>query len=72
MLKIDRERGYRLELYKIAKQAGIRVELRALDIPKQLSLVEKASYVIITKARSLRIRARLPKALSNELASIAT
>ena len=72
VLKIDGERGYGLELYKITKQVDIRVELRALDTPEQLGLVEKASYVIITKVRSLRIRARLPKALSNELANIAT
>ena len=68
VLKIDGERGYGLELYEIAKQIGIKIELRAPDTPAQLGLAEKAGNVIITKARALRIHAGLPKSLSNELA----
>jgi len=72
VLKIDGERGYGLELYEIAKQAGFKVELRAPDTPAQLGLAEKAGNVIVTKARALRIHAGLPKSLSNELAITAT
>ncbi|KAI2476013.1 hypothetical protein Ptr902_12652 [Pyrenophora tritici-repentis] len=68
VLKIDGERGYGLELYEIAKQAGFKIELRAPDTAEQLGSAEKAGHVIITKARALRIKAGLPKSLSNELA----
>ncbi len=68
VLKIDGDRSYGKELYEIARQAGIKIELRAPDTPEQLGLAEKAGNVIITKARALRIQAGLPKSLSNELA----
>jgi hypothetical protein len=55
VLKIDGERGYGLELYEIAKQAGFKIELRAPDTAEQLGQAEKAGHVIITKARALRI-----------------
>ncbi|PZD26114.1 hypothetical protein A1F97_10938, partial [Pyrenophora tritici-repentis] len=68
VLKIDGERGYGLELYEIARQAGFKIELRAPDTAEQLGSAEKAGHIIITKARALRIQAGLPKSLSNELA----
>ena len=72
VLKIDGERGYGLELYRIARQAGLKIELRAPDTPEQLGAAEQAGNIIVTKARSLRIKAGLPKSLSNELAITAT
>jgi hypothetical protein len=72
VLKVDGDRGYGLELYRIARQAGLKIELRAPDTPEQLGAAEKAGNIIITKARSLRIKAGLPKSLSNELAITAT
>lgn len=72
VLKIDGDRGYGLELYRIARQAGLKIELRAPDTPEQLGAAEQAGNVIITKARSLRIQAGLPKSLSNELVITAT
>ena len=72
VLKIDGERGYGLELYRIARQAGLKIELRAPDTPEQLGAAEQAGNIIVTKARSLRIKAGLLKSLSNELAITAT
>ena len=72
VLKVDRDRGYGLELYRIARQAGLKIELRAPDTPEQLGAAEQAGNIIITKARSLRIKAGLLKSLSNELAITAT
>jgi hypothetical protein len=72
VLKVDGDRGYGLKLYRIARQAGLKIELRAPDTPEQLGAVEKAGNIIITKARSLRIKAGLLKSLSNKLAITAT
>ncbi|KAI1592992.1 hypothetical protein PtrCC142_011471, partial [Pyrenophora tritici-repentis] len=44
VLKIDGERGYGLELYEIAKQAGFKIELRAPDTAEQLGSAEKAGH----------------------------
>ena len=72
VLKIDGERAYGLELYNIAQETGMKIELRAPDTPEQLGLAEIAGNVIIIKSRAYRIHAKLPKSISNELAITAT
>jgi hypothetical protein len=53
VLKVNSNHGYSLELYRIARQAGLKIELRAPDTPEQLGAAEKAGNIIITKARLL-------------------
>jgi hypothetical protein len=49
VLKVDGDRGYGLELYRIARQAGLKIELRAPDTPEQLGAAEQAGNIITGK-----------------------
>jgi hypothetical protein len=53
VLKVDSNRSYSLKLYRIARQAGLKIKLRAPDMPEQLGAAEKAVNIIITKVRLL-------------------
>jgi hypothetical protein len=65
VIRLDSERGYSA-LYELLKELGILIEARAPYTEEQNGMIERAGATIITRARAIRIDARLPKEVSNE------
>jgi hypothetical protein len=65
VIRLDSERGYSA-LYEMLRDLGIAIEARALYTEEQNGMIERAGAIIISRARAIRIEARLPKELSNE------
>jgi len=68
---MDNESGLGKEFDDWAQPLGIRVENSAVDTPDQNGAAERAGGVILTKARAMRIGARLPANAWSELEPMA-
>jgi len=68
---LDHESGLGKEFDNWAQPLGIRVENSAVDTPDQNGAAERAGGVILTKARAMRIGARLPANAWSELEPMA-
>jgi hypothetical protein len=68
---MDNEPGLGHEFDNWTRPLGIRVENSAVDTPAQNGAAERAGGVILTKARAMRIAARLPANAWSELEPMA-
>lgn len=68
---MDNESGLGRDFDEWAQPLGIHVENSAVDTPDQNGAAERAGGVILTKARAMRIGARLPAAAWSELEPMA-
>ena len=68
---MDNEPGLGDKFDEWARPLGIRVENSAVDTPDQNGAAERAGGVILSKARSMRIGARLPANAWSELEPMA-